>query len=120
MWPVIETYPHPGHIEMFGLLSILKYKKGTIDEKRAGLARYMALLERLQDRAPTLQVQTVPLLDTDVAGLRGAAVKQQEDLLDALFCAYTALHLWHHREDESKWRVVKEQHSPDFIIVPVP
>jgi predicted RNase H-like nuclease len=47
-------------------------------------------------------------------------MKRQEDLLDALFCAYTALHLWHYREDGSKWRVVKEQHSPDFITVPVP
>ncbi len=120
MWPVIETYPHPGHIEMFSLPGILKYKKGTADEKRAGLARYMSLLERLQDREPALQVRTVSLLDTDVVHLRGAAMKRQEDLLDALFCAYTALYLWHHREDGSKWRVVKEQHSPDFITVPIP
>ena len=120
MWPAIETYPHPGHIEMFDLRSILKYKKGKAAEKRVGLAQYVDLLERLQDRDPTLQAQTVPLLDTDVVHLKGAAMKRQEDLLDALFCAYTALHLWHHREDESKWRVVKEQHSPDFITVPVP
>lgn len=120
MWPVIETYPHPGHIEMFSLSSILKYKKGTANEKRAGLARYMGMLERLQGREPALQVRTVSLFDTDVVHLRGAAMKRQEDLLDALFCAYTALHLWHHREDESRGRVVKEQHSPDFITVPVP
>jgi predicted RNase H-like nuclease len=59
MWPVIEMYPHPGHIEMFSLPSILKYKRSTADEKRAGLARYMDLLERLQDRELALQVRTV-------------------------------------------------------------
>ena len=118
-WPVIETYPHPGHIELFGLSRILKYKKGRVGEKREGLRQYVTLLKGLLDWDPPIKVETVPFLNSDPEHQRGKALKRQEDLLDSLFCAYTAAHLWHHREDRSWWRVVKAAASPDFITVPL-
>lgn len=120
LWPVIETYPHPAHVELFQLQRILKYKKGTVKEKRHGLARYTTKLKELENREPALQPRSISLLDADVDQLKGHALKQHEDLLDALFCAYTAFHLWHHRDDESRWRVIKQHESLDFITIPLP
>ena len=118
-WPVVETYPHPGHIELFGLSRILKYKKGRVDAKREGLRQYVTHLHTLGDRIPPLQIETVPFLYRDISTLKGNALKKQEDLLDALFCAYTALHLWRYREDPSRWRVIRENNCPDFITIPL-
>lgn len=39
----IECYPHPAIIEIFGLNRRLKYKKGTVAEKRTG-QKYLATL----------------------------------------------------------------------------
>lgn len=116
---MIETYPHPAHIELFGLTRILKYKKGRVEEKRKGLRQYIDLLRSLADQTPSLQAETVPFLTDDVEQLRGKKLKEREDLLDSLFCAYTAAYLWHHRQDQSRWRVVKAADSPDFITIPV-
>ena len=118
-WPVVETYPHPGHIELFSLSRILKYKKGRVDEKKVGLRQYVTHLRTLDDRDPSLETSSVPFLSTNISFLRGSSLKRQEDLLDATFCAYMAAHLWHYRENPSKWRVVTEDDSPDFITIPL-
>lgn len=121
LWPMIETYPHPGHIELFGLDLILKYKKGRVNEKRDGLARYVTELKKLENREPSLRVDTIAaLFDSDTDQMRGKTLKRHEDLLDTLFCAYVALHLWHHRRRNFKWRVVKVGDNPDFITIPLP
>lgn len=117
LWPVIETYPHPGHIEMFCLPQILKYKKGRVSAKREGMRRYTTLLKSLAD--PPLGLETIRFLDRNVEDLKGKTLKEQEDLLDSLFCSYTAFYLWHHRKIPSRWRVIKAGDSCDFITIPV-
>jgi predicted RNase H-like nuclease len=97
----------------------LSDKKKTVEEKRQGLLHYVTKLKGLEDREPVLQAGSVSLFDTDIDELKGQALKKHEDLLDALFCAYTALYLWHHRGDESRWRVIKQDDSPDFITIPL-
>ena len=119
MWPMIETYPHPAHIELFKLSRIFKYKKGRVGDKREGLMQYTTALKELQSQKPPLQIGTIPFLDQDIYSLKGKGLKRQEDLLDAVFCAYTAAHLWHHRRDTSCWRTIKTDSSPDFITVPL-
>jgi len=120
LWPVIETYPHPAHIEMFRLQRIIKYKKGPIANKRVELVRYTGLLRGLANQEPALQTRTIPLFASNIAQLKGSAYKQHEDLLDALFCAYTALYLWHHRHNKARWHVIAQSDSPDFITIPLP
>ena len=79
----------------------------------------MTLLKVLLDWDPPIKVESVPFLNSDLEHLRGKALKRQEDLLNSLYCAYTAAHLWHHREDQSWWQVVKAVSSPDFITIPL-
>ena len=93
---VCEVFPHPAHIALFGLECILKYKRGTVDERRAELARYQTLLRGLRKGSPPLKGTKKLLTGVDVAGLRGRGLKEYEDTLDALTCAYVAAYLWEH------------------------
>ncbi|MBI3960557.1 MAG: DUF429 domain-containing protein [Chloroflexi bacterium] len=93
---VCEVFPHPAHIALFGLERILKYKRGTVDERRAEQARYQQLLRGLRKASPPLKGTKKLLTGVDVAGLRGRGLKEYEDTLDALTCAYVAAYLWEH------------------------
>lgn len=95
---VVEVYPHPAMVELFGLTKTLKYKarKGcSLENRRQELARYIELLRSLAKRDPPLQAKEL-LSGISVSGLRGGTLKRVEDLLDACFCAYIALYIWWH------------------------
>lgn len=90
----IECYPHPAIIEIFGLPERLAYKKGPVAARRAGQARLAGLIASLGS-SPVLELQIPPGLspytDPDrIQGLRGAALKHNEDVLDAIVCLYVA------------------------------
>jgi predicted RNase H-like nuclease len=56
----MEVYPHPAMIRWFGLERILKYKRGTVAERRREFRRYQSLLHScLQFRFPELHLGTV-------------------------------------------------------------
>lgn len=82
---LLEVYPHPGLVEVFGLSRRLAYKKGTVAERAAGVQRLSDLLVNLADADPPLVAPPV------VVPAGGRALKTTEDLLDARFCAWTAL-----------------------------
>jgi predicted RNase H-like nuclease len=93
---LFEVYPHPAMVRTFGLPQILKYKKGSVAQKRRGLA---LLRQFLIDLAGGSRGWVESRLLHSVAGrdlqnLRGAALKHYEDTLDAMFCAYLAWHCW--------------------------
>jgi predicted RNase H-like nuclease len=95
---VCEVFPHPAHISLFGLPRILKYKikrSGQYEAYWQEYTRYQALLAGLSSADPPLQGAEA-LLSTPAAGLRGKKLKQLEDQLDALTCAYVASYLWRH------------------------
>lgn len=92
-----EVYPHPAHVVLFDLPRILKYKKGPVDLRRAGLtALREAITHHLGAAAPALVQSPVlqELLSRQLDALRGAALKAYEDSLDALLCAFIAAHYW--------------------------
>lgn len=91
---VCEVFPHPAHISLFGLERILKYKRGTVDERRVEMARYQQLLRELRKASPPLKGTKKLLTGVDVADLRGRGLKEYEDMLDAITCAYVASYLW--------------------------
>lgn len=101
----LEVYPHPAQIALFNLARIVKYKKGRPEERRRGLqqlARYIR--HHLHAHTPRLRANR--LLATTCAidsSLRGRTLKNREDILDALVCAYTAAHFWFW--GETYWRV---------------
>lgn len=94
---VVEVYPHPGMVELFGLPRTLKYKDrpGRPYELRwQELNKLRELLRSLSRREPALHAG-LWLEKLNPPGLRRRALKRLEDLLDACFCAYTALHIWY-------------------------
>lgn len=93
---VCEVFPHPAHVSLFGLEGILKYKRGRVAERRGEMARYQQLLRGLRSASPPLKGTKKLLTGVDVAELRGRGLKEYEDTLDAVTCAYVASYLWEH------------------------
>ena len=93
----MEVFPHPAHVEMFGLAMALKYKKGLVATKRAALANYQVHLRALLGRELPLvwaSAEVQEVLAGEALLARGRALKNLEDRLDALTCAYVAYHCW--------------------------
>ncbi len=90
----IECYPHLAIIEIFGLRERLKYKKGTVADKRTGQRMLAALVRNLYSSSVLKLSVNSPvksILDEHyVESLRGQALKSNEDALDAVLCLYIA------------------------------
>lgn len=92
---VVEVYPHPAAVNLFGLETTLKYKAKTgrsLDFRKMELSRYITLLRSLEKAYPPLSASQI--LSRELPPLKGRELKAFEDLLDALFCAYIALYCW--------------------------
>ena len=86
-----EVYPHPAMIRLFDLEKTLKYKPR---KNRSYDDRYQAF-EQYQTHLKSLNLLGVDeLLSTNVSSLRGRSLKDYEDVLDALLCAYIAKDLY--------------------------
>jgi predicted RNase H-like nuclease len=91
---VIEVFPHPAMVALFGLERSLKYKakpRRDADMQLSEWRRYQAYLAALTTADPPLHGQAA-LVAQDVAALRGRQLKGYEDQVDALMCAYIALY----------------------------
>lgn len=88
---VIEVYPHAACVGLFGLPRIISYKRGRLAQRRAGLG---SLQELLHARLPAPVGKDMPQIEpferSDIATLRGRALKAHEDRLDGLLCAAMA------------------------------
>lgn len=93
---IVEVYPHPAMVSIFELDRIVKYKARPAlspEARRTGFHDYHRYLAGLATGQPALYGAD-ELLDRDLAGLRGAALKGHEDQLDGLMCAYIGHYLW--------------------------
>jgi len=93
----LEIFPHLAQIALFGARRIIKYKKGTRDQKRQGLKILQrTILEFLPGKNPPLLPSPglSGLLEQNPRMLRGGRLKGLEDRLDAFLCAYMALYFW--------------------------
>jgi predicted RNase H-like nuclease len=93
---MLEVYPHAAMVALYDLPQIVKYKKGRIVDRRTGVRRLQQLLGLLTIQDPPLVANDAleELLGRPVAALAGQALKDYEDSLDALICAYIAYHYW--------------------------
>lgn len=92
---VLETYPHPVMVELFGLERIFKYKKGQVHLRQAGQQELAEAIRRhlCSDAAkPRLSMneRLEGLLREPVPELRGGGLQERGDKLDAVVCAYVA------------------------------
>jgi predicted RNase H-like nuclease len=95
---LFECYPHPAQVVLFALNLIIKYKKGRVFQKRAGLQTLRGYIQdRLIPADPPLRSNELlrTLLGANIDEVSGKNLKQYEDQLDACFCAYLALFYWH-------------------------
>lgn len=115
----IEVFPHPAMVRLFNLDRIIKYKKGKLGDRRQELLRLVGLIETV---LTTLEPQlTLNHLWDDlvkpIATAKGSDLKEIEDRIDALVCAYVGAHWWY-------WGTAKNQTLGDrlsgYIIVPAP
>jgi pyridoxamine 5'-phosphate oxidase len=107
----VEVHPHAAVVQLFALDKIVKYKKGTLAQRRTGLKQLRALLlERLPRLTPRLALETLPEIPD-----HGPALKDLEDRLDAITAAYVAAHWWY-------WGPARNQvlgdASAGYIVVP--
>ena len=95
----LEVFPHPAHVALFGLNMRLRYKKGTLASRRLALLDYQRHLAQLLSRElPHLLWSELmqQVLEPAAVDCTGRAMKQLEDKLDAVTCAYVAYHCWAH------------------------
>jgi predicted RNase H-like nuclease len=87
---LFECYPHPAQVVLFGLPTVLKYKKKRQEwaVARAEFKRYLNLTRAL--RRPAIRFERALLRELSAEGAVGRAYKAREDRLDAIFCAYLA------------------------------
>jgi predicted RNase H-like nuclease len=116
---VIEVYPHAAMIGLFGLARTLKYKvrQGrTRDDRLAAWGAYRRRLRALSKVDPSLRGHE-RLLARRIAGLRGRRLKDYEDTVDAVLCAYIALYGF--RWGEARCRTYGNM-AGGYIFTPVP
>ena len=90
----IECYPHPAIIEIFDLKKRLPYKRGKVTEKQEGQIKLSKLIRDLE-RSPLLKLklkgEARKYTEEDrIRALSGTALKENEDALDSIICAYIA------------------------------
>ncbi len=110
-----EVYPHPSMVVLFNLDKVLKYKnkpKRDYELRWGEFKKYISYLKRLDKPALALSDD---ILKTNVRNLKGKALKNYEDRLDAVFCAYIAFYSWHKPEKCSVLGSLKE----GYILTPV-
>jgi predicted RNase H-like nuclease len=116
----IEVYPHPASVVLFGLDRVLKYKKGSFEERHRELLTLMTLIEGLDDASPRLRANRsmawVDLRRRVEAATRASQLDRDEDPVDAVMCAYVARYWYHRPEDVTIYGDV----ASGYIVTPSP
>lgn len=92
-----EVYPHPATVALFGLSRTLKYKAKPgrdYPSRYAAFGQLEAHLLSLAIAEPALIIP-VATFASDLTSLKGAKLKDYEDRLDAILCAYVAFYYWY-------------------------
>jgi predicted RNase H-like nuclease len=114
----LEVYPHAASVGLFGLSRIVKYKRGRVAVRRAGLQR---LQDLIHEHLPTPGIGIRPPPRIDIAPLRGRAIKAAEDRLDALLCAaMIARFVLHPNECLLPGATDSNDFAAGYILVPKP
>lgn len=98
---MLEVYPHPALVVLFDLKDIIRYKnkKRCVAERRKEFQTLQNHLLQLDSAALQLKRtdQLESFLSRNTSELRGRKMKEYEDQIDALICAYIAALSWPRR-----------------------
>jgi len=113
----VEVYPHTIHVRLFELAERLKYKKGRVAEKKAGLLEYQWRLEALIRKVAPQVLDSAEVqcaLDPETArDARGKSLKRLDDTLDGLTCAVAGWLMWNEPEG---WEMIGDLNG--YIVAP--
>ncbi|MCW1305038.1 MAG: DUF429 domain-containing protein [Candidatus Parvarchaeota archaeon] len=112
-----EVYPHPSMVVIFNLKKIIQYKakpKRDYKFRYREFRKYQNCLKSLEKANPRMFLPS-EVLEKNVEKLKGNALKEYEDLLDAIFCAYIAYYVWYYPE---KCEVLGNMQN-GYILTPV-
>jgi len=112
-----EVYPHPSIVVLFNLDSILKYKakpRRDYNFRYKEFEKYQEHLKNLESKKTKLFLPD-EITNKNINGLKAKALKNHEDLLDAIFCAYIAYYAWINPEKCAVLGNMKE----GYILTPV-
>lgn len=93
---VFEVFPHPATVVLFDLRKTLKYKPRANRDynfRWKEFQRFQKNIKNLSKEEPPLI--TPKLLEKDVTELKGKSLKEYEDILDSIICAYVAYYYWY-------------------------
>ncbi|UZE93958.1 MAG: DUF429 domain-containing protein [Candidatus Pacearchaeota archaeon] len=93
---IIEVYPHPSIVVLFNLKHILRYKarpKRNYEFRWKEFEKYKKYLKNLEKANPKLKLPK-EIFKKKIKGLKGKALKEFEDLLDSIICAYISYYYW--------------------------
>ena len=111
----IEVFPHPATINLFKLERILKYKKGKIAEKKSELEKLKNYIcSVLPSLEPALKIDSIPAIPSKITGKE---LKNIEDKLDSVICAYVAAYWWYWGERKN---LVLGDEIAGYIVIPRP
>ncbi|BAZ79993.1 DUF429 domain-containing protein [Sphaerospermopsis kisseleviana CS-549] len=112
----IEVFPHPAIVNLFRLEKILKYKKGKIHERRLELLKlYNYIVEILPVISPPLSSPCICSSFPSEIPNTGKQLKETEDKLDSLICAYVSAYWWFWGTEKN---LVLGDESTGYIVVP--
>ncbi len=114
---MMEVFPHPAHVILFGLARTLKYKaKPGRDyaSRWAAMNEYSRLLRGLTAHDPPLKLPP-DWPPADTRGIIAGALKRLEDGMDALTCAYIVYWYWWHGREGAE---VLGDLTDGYIVIP--
>lgn len=112
-----EVYPHPSMVVLFNLDKILQYKlkpNRDYDFRWQEFRKYQDYLSNLKN-SKTRLILPEDILYKDIKNLKGNALKDYEDILDAIFCSYLAYYHWSNPE---KCEVLGDMEG-GYILTPI-
>jgi len=113
-----ETYPHAATVALFDLPKTLKYKARqgrTYESRWAAFRKLESCLRGLRDSDPALD-EVDPFFAGDLRRRKGKALKEYEDRLDAILCAYVAA--YYHRWGTARCAIFGAMEE-GYIVTPV-
>jgi predicted RNase H-like nuclease len=99
---VIEVYPHTAIVVLFNLNKIIQYKprgNRNYEFRWNEFKRFQEYIISLEDYIPSLKIQKKHIR-RDITKLKGKSLKEFEDFLDSIICAYIAHYYWFWGEDK--------------------
>lgn len=115
---VFEIFPHPAIVSLFNRERILQYKakqNRTYQMRYVEFKEYQHCLQSLENKSPALHLPHHNILNMSVRSLKGKALKEFEDRLDSIMCAYIVYFYWCHPE---KCKVFGNREE-GYIITPI-